>query len=147
MFYKHLPVWTYSRIIDFAGPVEDVVSQDIRHFRRDIFTEMYSFGIGNMKVVPDAQACLVDSVVGICHYVRVVASCHEFADFQRLRMQDVVRVKIDAIFSLCNLYSGIFSRRGATVLFMDYFETTVRSEEHTSELQSPDHLVCRLLLE
>src|SRR5258708_26006862 len=26
-------------------------------------------------------------------------------------------------------------------------ETTKRSEEHTSELQSPDHLVCRLLLE
>src|SRR5258708_26512073 len=27
------------------------------------------------------------------------------------------------------------------------FEALVRSEEHTSELQSPDHLVCRLLLE
>src|SRR5258708_23640303 len=27
------------------------------------------------------------------------------------------------------------------------FEGVVRSEEHTSELQSPDHLVCRLLLE
>src|SRR5258708_26605191 len=26
-------------------------------------------------------------------------------------------------------------------------ERIVRSEEHTSELQSPDHLVCRLLLE
>src|SRR5438552_5728268 len=25
--------------------------------------------------------------------------------------------------------------------------TAIRSEEHTSELQSPDHLVCRLLLE
>src|SRR5258708_13802631 len=25
--------------------------------------------------------------------------------------------------------------------------TSFRSEEHTSELQSPDHLVCRLLLE
>src|SRR5947208_12677040 len=25
--------------------------------------------------------------------------------------------------------------------------TRLRSEEHTSELQSPDHLVCRLLLE
>src|SRR5258708_18159696 len=25
--------------------------------------------------------------------------------------------------------------------------TVTRSEEHTSELQSPDHLVCRLLLE
>src|SRR5574344_2665574 len=26
-------------------------------------------------------------------------------------------------------------------------QLTFRSEEHTSELQSPDHLVCRLLLE
>src|SRR5258708_29813498 len=26
-------------------------------------------------------------------------------------------------------------------------EIRIRSEEHTSELQSPDHLVCRLLLE
>src|SRR5207244_9879201 len=26
-------------------------------------------------------------------------------------------------------------------------EINMRSEEHTSELQSPDHLVCRLLLE
>src|SRR5258708_28166051 len=26
-------------------------------------------------------------------------------------------------------------------------ESRARSEEHTSELQSPDHLVCRLLLE
>ena len=29
----------------------------------------------------------------------------------------------------------------------DSFVYTQRSEEHTSELQSPDHLVCRLLLE
>src|SRR5258708_16381922 len=27
------------------------------------------------------------------------------------------------------------------------FQRATRSEEHTSELQSPDHLVCRLLLE
>src|SRR5207244_13108936 len=27
------------------------------------------------------------------------------------------------------------------------FKLDLRSEEHTSELQSPDHLVCRLLLE
>src|SRR5258708_36289636 len=27
------------------------------------------------------------------------------------------------------------------------FTAGIRSEEHTSELQSPDHLVCRLLLE
>src|SRR5258708_27285152 len=35
------------------------------------------------------------------------------------------------------------SRSGYQVLGRDYS----RSEEHTSELQSPDHLVCRLLLE
>src|SRR5207244_13343828 len=29
----------------------------------------------------------------------------------------------------------------------NYAPGYVRSEEHTSELQSPDHLVCRLLLE
>src|SRR5207244_12275862 len=28
----------------------------------------------------------------------------------------------------------------------EYYMPEIRSEEHTSELQSPDHLVCRLLL-
>src|SRR5258708_8701597 len=32
-------------------------------------------------------------------------------------------------------------------LLMHNAMSCVRSEEHTSELQSPDHLVCRLLLE
>src|SRR5256885_8267057 len=36
---------------------------------------------------------------------------------------------------------------GATELVVKGFETLVRSEEHTSELQSPCNLVCRLLLE
>src|SRR5258708_12859767 len=30
---------------------------------------------------------------------------------------------------------------------VQHADVTRRSEEHTSELQSPDHLVCRLLLE
>src|SRR5690348_17904215 len=33
------------------------------------------------------------------------------------------------------------------ILFVMRARTSVRSEEHTSELQSPVHLVCRLLLE
>src|SRR5258708_31600400 len=33
------------------------------------------------------------------------------------------------------------------VTFTDDGSGPARSEEHTSELQSPDHLVCRLLLE
>src|SRR5258708_511591 len=32
-------------------------------------------------------------------------------------------------------------------IFNDTYGIVPRSEEHTSELQSPDHLVCRLLLE
>src|SRR5258708_29045199 len=36
-------------------------------------------------------------------------------------------------------------RRGLIVFLVE--ERLARSEEHTSELQSPDHLVCRLLLE
>src|SRR5258708_30720418 len=38
--------------------------------------------------------------------------------------------------------SGLRTFRGPI-----YQTAQVRSEEHTSELQSPDHLVCRLLLE
>src|SRR5258708_26247528 len=33
------------------------------------------------------------------------------------------------------------------VVFDSHASAVPRSEEHTSELQSPDHLVCRLLLE
>src|SRR5258708_30761089 len=45
---------------------------------------------------------------------------------------------------------AITSVRGSAELVSEFIEgsgMTGRSEEHTSELQSPDHLVCRLLLE
>src|SRR5258708_22299459 len=47
------------------------------------------------------------------------------------------------------LIDGVVAAAGTlptVALGMDS-ETYQRSEEHTSELQSPDHLVCRLLLE
>src|SRR5260364_22374 len=37
-------------------------------------------------------------------------------------------------------------RMPATAALSQLRDRSVRSEEHTSELQSPDHLVCRLLL-
>src|SRR5258708_30306463 len=37
--------------------------------------------------------------------------------------------------------------QGARVVQHQLLLAVLRSEEHTSELQSPDHLVCRLLLE
>src|SRR5258708_26025826 len=40
-----------------------------------------------------------------------------------------------------------FLRHRALALSARGASSPLRSEEHTSELQSPDHLVCRLLLE
>src|SRR5258708_10820211 len=39
------------------------------------------------------------------------------------------------------------ARMRAFELASFFLDRRIRSEEHTSELQSPDHLVCRLLLE
>jgi len=41
----------------------------------------------------------------------------------------------------------IATRTGDSKLSSNQDLHRLRSEEHTSELQSPDHLVCRLLLE
>src|SRR5207244_13342576 len=42
--------------------------------------------------------------------------------------------------AFCRLWRRLFPSSSSMA-------TSARSEEHTSELQSPDHLVCRLLLE
>src|SRR5690348_17444474 len=42
---------------------------------------------------------------------------------------------------------GFFGACTALLIFFILLQTYFRSEEHTSELQSPVHLVCRLLLE
>src|SRR5258708_22086160 len=64
----------------------------------------------------------------------------------------VLRLRLTADRPRCPVGEGVFSRvrggqrrSGAAHLGTRHF--CVRSEEHTSELQSPDHLVCRLLLE
>src|SRR5947208_5378598 len=52
-----------------------------------------------------------------------------------------------------DLFLGRWRPNHATTVCLDMLGATIdrktrrRSEEHTSELQSPDHLVCRLLLE
>src|SRR5207244_12615859 len=55
---------------------------------------------------------------------------------------------VTAISSTCSLVRGHQPRRTAiTLMPKASANARPRSEEHTSELQSPDHLVCRLLLE
>src|SRR5439155_22343210 len=49
--------------------------------------------------------------------------------------------------SSCDTASGLSRSRNITCSLGGCFLSYVRSEEHTSELQSRGHLVCRLLLE
>src|SRR2546422_6923933 len=58
------------------------------------------------------------------------------------------------LFSLLEARAGLYSAGRAMIVFHvaitaaeDYLTRRERSEEHTSELQSRLHLVCRLLLE
>src|SRR5258708_20845896 len=45
------------------------------------------------------------------------------------------------------LYSPHIVEANEALITYGFQWEAIRSEEHTSELQSPDHLVCRLLLE
>src|SRR5438552_10314145 len=54
------------------------------------------------------------------------------------RSRKVCRIVTSPVYTFsCAENDGVFQRK----------RMCKRSEEHTSELQSPDHLVCRLLLE
>src|SRR5258708_13717544 len=68
----------------------------------------------------------------------------------RAKGENMVRSVIAGI-ALCAITSGsAFAQqlpKGVVIVTPDKAKWGNRSEEHTSELQSPDHLVCRLLLE
>src|SRR5258708_27024473 len=57
------------------------------------------------------------------------------------------RIKIAGRARLRRLPMNLLSRPAINRRAAQEIHRQARSEEHTSELQSPDHLVCRLLLE
>src|SRR5207244_7207654 len=61
---------------------------------------------------------------------------------QRFTKDTGIKLKIDHI-----SHMGPQQNKYASEVQVQAGHDLVRSEEHTSELQSPDHLVCRLLLE
>src|SRR5687768_17786437 len=67
------------------------------------------------------------------------------SEFQRLRFEKGGELRIADKMKDDRRSSGITLRRGAIHVLRQGEE--LRSEEHTSELQSRLHLVCRLLLE
>src|SRR5690606_41519646 len=63
-----------------------------------------------------------------------------------LRLSPCMTRILTAVWS-SRLVVKIFARAVGTVVFCGISSSKLRSEEHTSELQSRENLVCRLLLE
>src|SRR5258708_28604894 len=73
-------------------------------------------------------------------------------DFDKLGMPLLTQEARDAVLRILRVPLELLEPHQATgrstgAKFYDQSPDAARSEEHTSELQSPDHLVCRLLLE
>src|SRR5947208_13546275 len=83
-------------------------------------------------------------------YTTLFRSIH-FVSLGMLEALGEIGVQLDL---LGRPVAGVGDRQneGGAIADQDFFrrlrlQNQFRSEEHTSELQSPDHLVCRLLLE
>src|SRR5438552_13102287 len=92
-------------------------------------------GVG--ENIGNAGAAVKDSIVGSVRGLHEIEA--EIVSLVRHTLSDTVKA------------TGAVASESVTVI-SDVMKGTVqatnhRSEEHTSELQSPDHLVCRLLLE
>src|SRR5438552_12644909 len=68
-------------------------------------------------------------------FIRILTAINQNAQFGRRQMT----------LSALRRVGRWFQKRGEPI--QGVWAWQARSEEHTSELQSPDHLVCRLLLE
>src|SRR5258708_30032102 len=84
-------------------------------------------------VLTDRQRAIVQSTVPLLETGGEALITH----FYQTMLGEYPEVR--ALFSMAHQQSGAQPRALAY--------SVLRSEEHTSELQSPDHLVCRLLLE
>ena len=87
-------------------------------------------GLAGCEVLGDVDA----PVTGVAYHSREVTPGGLFVALKGCRTDG-------------HLYLAASLDAGARVVVTEQELAPPRSEEHTSELQSPDHLVCRLLLE
>src|SRR5947209_11282434 len=64
-----------------------------------------------------------------------------------LSLHDALPISTNAVSSFTEEEMKFKRARGANVICLAQLKAVTRSEEHTSELQSRQYLVCRLLLE
>src|SRR5258708_35460726 len=83
----------------------------------------------------------------LCSFILVVLSS-SFFFFNDTATTEIYTLSLhDALPILEDLLLGVETSFFILADGKTFVECGTRSEEHTSELQSPDHLVCRLLLE
>src|SRR5207244_5624564 len=124
-----------------------------------IFGLAHAPGWGYWKVVPSMVAGLGFGYLFLRHGVGAAILAHFVNDYAlSLAYEGIGGVGLEALISLVFIglaiagagflvWYAIDAWRHLMGLVARFRPPTRRSEEHTSELQSPDHLVCRLLLE
>src|SRR5690606_41282093 len=68
-------------------------------------------------------------------------------EFARKKAKNLKWKAIESLDKSLETFEKKFTERGGKVIWAEDAEDALRSEEHTSELQSRENLVCRLLLE
>src|SRR5690625_7038544 len=100
----------------------------------------------------DVSTASANNTLGFCFLI-VRSACLRFSCSSFRLLASLISVSglssTSSIFSSV-MYAPCFRIDGITsdvIHFLNFFASGLRSEEHTSELQSRGHLVCRLLLE
>src|SRR5438876_5463750 len=86
------------------------------------------------------ELVIVVTIIGILAALAIP----NFMSYQAKAKQSEAKVGLGGIFTAATAY---FASNGTYTVTSPSELGYMRSEEHTSELQSPVHLVCRLLLE
>src|SRR5947208_12244764 len=76
-----------------------------------------------------------------------VFACHLIFFFNDTATTEIYTLSLHDALPISPFARSFRKRNGSGLRWRSWPRATTRSEEHTSELQSPDHLVCRLLLE
>src|SRR5438552_3920386 len=135
-----------------AGPVGRLAAASLLHNPRRTALTVATLGVGLGCVVwfwtmaQSFRTSLVDALSAAVRADLVVTSAHVTSGYVEAPVSEEVAARLAAV-------PGVAAVIGSRVVDWPHDGTaasraaTSRSEEHTSELQSPDHLVCRLLLE
>src|SRR5205814_9865634 len=132
-----LRIWAIAILLAFLIPVVAVSTAAATQADHD---DHLNRGMG---MITFRQGAIISGPTGLSDHTTIV-TVHETLSFTGSLAGTALTIERDVIHTVTD--------EGKTVPFTTFHENgtypgTLRSEEHTSELQSLRHLVCRLLLE